>query len=201
MEPITFNPIYETIGIISGVLGLSIAIPQLWRIMRTKTYQGVSISTWLITLASFTLWFAYAVRFNSPSQAIANGIALTLTTILTHMLLKQHLKILPTILTMIVLVTACYLIGYYTNETIMTIILLTIVITSRIPQIIASRNNYITQTPTAVSKMTYTLTILSSVGWITYGILTGLWQNIASSAIAIITSIIVILYEKRKLES
>lgn len=192
------NPLYETIGFTAGAFGLSIAIPQLIKILKAKTYEGISITTWLITIASFTTWTAYSLRYHSLSQATTNLIAWLLTLPLIYILLRQKQNT-PATITIITAITAFMTwVGYYSPEWLMTITLFTIVTTLQIPQIINSVKHYRNQQQTSVSKTTYTFIIISSTGWITYGYLTGLWQNIISSSISLIASLTILIIETRK---
>lgn len=195
---LNMNLLYELIGLISGILGLSIAVPQLYRIIKAKTHEGVSIATWVVSLGNFSIWAAYSARYNSPSQLLTNVIACILTTFLVYILIRQAKNVSTAILVVLATIGMFTGLGFFTPEWLMTVILFTMVLVGRIPQIIASRSHYKNNQQTVVSKTTYTLIICSSVGWITYGTLTGLWQNIVASSIGLLTSAVVLYYETRE---
>ena len=192
------DPLYETIGFTAGAFGLSIAIPQLVKTFKTKTYQGVNTLTWLITLASFTTWTAYSLRYHSLSQTTTNLIAWILTLPLVYLLLRQKQNKTTTTTIIAAITTLMIWVGYYSPEWLMTVTLFTTVTTLQIPQILSSVKNYKTHQKTSVSKTTYTFIIISSTGWITYGYLTGLWQNIISSSISLTASLTILIIETRK---
>lgn len=135
------NPAYEIIGFTAGAFGLSIAIPQLIRILKAKTHQGVNTITWLITLASFTTWTAYSLRYHSLSQTITNLIAYLLTIPLVYILLKQKQTKTTTVAILTLITITMTWVGYYSPEWLMTVTLFTIVTTLQIPQILSSIKN------------------------------------------------------------
>lgn len=192
------NLSYEIIGFVAGFLGLSIAVPQLVRVLKAKTHEGVSISTWIITLSSFAIWAAYSAKYNSVSQLVTNSIAWVLTAVLVYVLIKQARNTTMALLVIVVSTLVMVSLGYYSNEIVMTIALFLVVFSVRIPQIVSSIDHYKKHKQTTVSKTTYFLTFLSSIGWVTYGALTGLWHNVIASSIGIITSLIILWVETRK---
>ena len=192
------NPAYEILGFVAGTLGLSIAVPQLLRILKAKTHEGVSILTWVIALSNFAIWASYSAKYNSISQLVTNSIAWVLTAILVYVLIKQARNTTTALFVIITSALVMVGLGYYSNEIVMTVALFLIVFSVRIPQILSSINHYKKHKQTTVSKTTYLLTVFSSVGWVTYGVLTGLWHNVIASSIAIITSLIVLWIETRK---
>lgn len=192
------NPAYEIIGFVAGTLGLSIAVPQLLRILKAKTHEGVSILTWVIALSNFAIWASYSAKYNSISQLVTNSIAWVLTAILVYVLIKQARNATTALFVIITSALIMVGLGYYSNEIVMTVALFLIVFSVRIPQIVSSIDHYKKHKQTTVSKTTYLLTVLSSVGWVTYGALTGLWHNVIASSIAIITSLIILWIETRK---
>lgn len=196
----------ETLGFISGTLGLSIAIPQLARVLIAKQHTGVSTATWVINLINFSIWTGYSIRYNSLSQAVTNIIAAVLTAILVFVLIKQSKNILVATSLVILFPIVSIIAGLYTTEIIMTILLFGVIFATRTPQIIASIKTLQTGRETIVSKTTYLLSSLATLGWIYYGILTGLWWNIVASTIGFILSMIILIIElvalrKRKLVS
>ncbi len=58
----------------SALLAVS-ALPQLARIVRERHADGVSVSTWLVTLAAIVSWMWYGVHTGSMPQLPGNAVA------------------------------------------------------------------------------------------------------------------------------
>lgn len=191
------NPVYEAIGFTSGAIGLSIAAPQLFRVLRARSRDGVSLTTWAITLAMFSLFGAYGIRYESLSQTVTNGIACVLTGVLVFLLAKDTWNTPVAAAVVLAVIAGFFSVTYYSPAWMMTTVIFSMMAVSKIPQILTSRRFYLRGHATVVSKTTFTLIIVSSVGWMTYGALTGLWHNIVASSFNIVASSIILFYETR----
>lgn len=191
------NILAEIIGLISGLMGLSVALPQLFKILKSKTHDGVSILAWIISLGNFTTWVTYGVRYNSFSQIVTNITATIFTAILVYVLISQkHSRPYAAAATTLVIFSFLFF-GFMVPPLVLSMALFTMVLAVRVPQIISSYISFANGKETMVSKLTYALMVSSSVGWIAYGVMTGLWQNIVASSIALIASFIILFLETR----
>jgi uncharacterized protein with PQ loop repeat len=62
------------VGVVSGFIGFNVvgllassstvlyAVPQFWRVAKTRNVQGISVSTWVLTGINTSVWAAYGVR-------------------------------------------------------------------------------------------------------------------------------------------
>ena len=62
------------VGVISGFIGFNVvgllascstvlyAVPQFWRVAKTRNVQGISAATWVLTGINTSVWAAYGVR-------------------------------------------------------------------------------------------------------------------------------------------
>lgn len=54
-------------------------VPQLIKIVRERTAEGVSLRTYLVTVAGFILWIAYGLLLGSWPVAVSNAANLLLS--------------------------------------------------------------------------------------------------------------------------
>jgi len=76
------------IGCAASVLSLYSVVPQVLRASRTGSAEGISWSSILLSLATFTLWCVYAVSVADAIQVINNGIALLLLAALAVVVMR-----------------------------------------------------------------------------------------------------------------
>ena len=185
----------EVLGFISGALGLSIALPQLFKVLKADSHVGVSILTWILIMLNFASWMAFSLRMNSPSQFISNVIAVLFTAVLVFVLLKDFWGgSLWAVVFIVASVGLCVFLILVLPEWWMDGVLI-LAISSRVPQVFSSWKSLRTGRHTNVSLLTYTLSGLSSVGWVFYGLITGLYMNVLSSTIGLVLSMIVLWLE------
>lgn len=185
----------EIIGAAAGALGLSIAIPQTIKILKAHNHEGVSITTWILMLLNYSAWIGFSIKKDSPSQIAANLIGIIITSILVYILINQNIKnVYITLTIMAGLTFTATTLPLFLPEILMNIFLTTLIF-AKLPQVLTSYRSWKTGAATTVSTGTYTLMLLSSAGWATYGYITGLWMNVFSSAAGIILSLAVLLLE------
>lgn len=66
------------VGSAASVLSLYATVPQLLRAVRTRSAEGISWTSILLSLATLTLWCVYAVAVADAMQIINNSLALLL---------------------------------------------------------------------------------------------------------------------------
>ena len=49
------------LGLVAAAVSCAIALPQAWRLFRTNSADGVSGTTWAVTLVEELLWLAWAL--------------------------------------------------------------------------------------------------------------------------------------------
>ena len=69
----------NTIGTAAAALSIGSFVPQIMRMIKTKDVSGVSLRTYALTVASFSLWVAYGWRLGSWPVAVANAAALIMS--------------------------------------------------------------------------------------------------------------------------
>lgn len=66
--------IFYYIGIVAGISGLSIQLPQIYKIIKTRSATDLSYSSMIIALISQVLWIVYAIYINNIIYIInSNG--------------------------------------------------------------------------------------------------------------------------------
>jgi MtN3 and saliva related transmembrane protein len=78
----------EVIGLIAASLTTSSFLPQVYKIWKLKSSDGVSLSMYLFMLTGVILWFIYGLLIGSISVILANLIAALLQMIIIYYKLK-----------------------------------------------------------------------------------------------------------------
>ena len=66
-------------GFVAATLSTASFLPQVIRIWRLRTAEGVSLITFSVLAAGVTLWMIYGIARHDMAIIIANGITLLLT--------------------------------------------------------------------------------------------------------------------------
>ncbi len=81
--------IATVIGFAAAAASTSSFVPQAWKIIKTRETAGISVITYLITVAGFALWLGYGIMLDKWPLILTNGICLVLSAFILMM------KILP----------------------------------------------------------------------------------------------------------
>jgi uncharacterized protein with PQ loop repeat len=69
----------ELVGWAATVLGTTLAIPQLLRLIRTRSVEGLSLIGWQALLTLNLAWTAHGIGIGQPAQILTNALALLTT--------------------------------------------------------------------------------------------------------------------------
>ena len=79
----------EIIGIIAAFLTTIAFIPQVYKVVKSNSTDGLSKTTFSIFTVGVFLWLIYGFLKNSVSMIIGNGITLILALIILSYLIKK----------------------------------------------------------------------------------------------------------------
>lgn len=65
-----FNP--EILGLIGGTLSCITFVPQIFKTWRSRSVKDISVSTFLIVVASTIIWIGYGIMKDSISVLLTN---------------------------------------------------------------------------------------------------------------------------------
>ena len=190
------NLLAETLGLLGGVIGLSISVPQILKVRRLGT-QGVSATTWAIMYSSCCSWLGYGIRTDSPAQVLTNSVAMGLVGFLLISMAQRRpgrraraatWAFLPGML-----IAGVYGIGHVSEQT-MRVILLSFEVTF-LPQLARSFIAWRRKTPIpAVSNLTWSLSALSSLLWLSYAVVGGRTLVIVTALIALGAATLIVVF-------
>jgi MtN3 and saliva related transmembrane protein len=82
-------PIYiEVIGLVAAVLTTASFVPQVYKIWKKKSAEGVSLTMFIMFFTGVLLWLFYGVSINSIAMILANGLTALLALIIIYYKLK-----------------------------------------------------------------------------------------------------------------
>jgi MtN3 and saliva related transmembrane protein len=72
-------PWIELLGLVGGALSCVSFVPQLLKLLREKTAEGISRRMYFVTVSAFTIWTLYGVLVERWALIVANGVCLALS--------------------------------------------------------------------------------------------------------------------------
>ncbi|RYZ11647.1 MAG: hypothetical protein EON61_09755 [Alphaproteobacteria bacterium] len=80
--------IINIVGVCAGLCSMVSFMPQIGKILKTKSAEGVSLKMFSVTVTAFVLWTAYGVLLGSWPIALSNFVCLCLALIIVTLRLK-----------------------------------------------------------------------------------------------------------------
>ena len=79
----------ELIGLLAATLTTIAFIPQVFKVIKTKSSEGLSLTTYLIFIIGVGLWLIYGLIKSSISMIIGNGITFILAFLIIYYILRN----------------------------------------------------------------------------------------------------------------
>ena len=81
------------IGSLAALCSTVSFVPQAWKIIRTRDTSGLSARMYAVTVAGFSLWFAYGILLGEWPLIVTNAVCLALSAFILMMrILPQRKK-------------------------------------------------------------------------------------------------------------
>ena len=80
----------ELIGLLAAILTTTAFIPQVYKVIKTKSVEGLSLTTYLIFTSGVLFWLIYGLLKSSISMIIGNGITFLLAFSILYYILKNR---------------------------------------------------------------------------------------------------------------
>ncbi len=74
----------EIIGLLAATLTTSSFVPQVYKIWKTKSAEGVSLTMFLMFFSGVILWLFYGLYIHSVAMTVANVITASLALIIIY---------------------------------------------------------------------------------------------------------------------
>ena len=79
----------ELIGFLAAILTTAAFVPQAYKIWKTKSAQGVSLTMYLIMFTGVSLWGMYGLFIQSNPMILANFITASLLIMIIYFKIKH----------------------------------------------------------------------------------------------------------------
>jgi len=76
------------VGVGAGLCSMVSFVPQIGKIVKTKSAEGVSLKMFSVTVTAFILWTTYGVLLGSWPIAFSNAVCLCLSLLIVALRLK-----------------------------------------------------------------------------------------------------------------
>ena len=80
--------IINIVGVGAGLCSMVSFVPQIGKIWKTKSAEGVSLKMFTVTVTAFVLWTTYGVLLGSWPIAVSNAVCLCLSPAIVALRLK-----------------------------------------------------------------------------------------------------------------
>ncbi|AOG60317.1 hypothetical protein SHELI_v1c03620 [Spiroplasma helicoides] len=92
MSQSTLDIIGNVIGWLGFTTSLTMLLPQVIKVMRTRDTKSLSLIMFILTFLNAVLWFAYGLLIAQMQLYIANACALVASLIIIGYILANHIK-------------------------------------------------------------------------------------------------------------
>ena len=80
--------VINIVGVGAGLCSMISFVPQIGKILKTKSAEGVSLKMFSVTVTAFVLWTAYGVLLGSWPIALSNLVCLCMALAIVGLRLK-----------------------------------------------------------------------------------------------------------------
>lgn len=82
----------ELMGFAAAFLTTIAFIPQVIQVWKSKSVEGLSLTTYIIFIIGVFLWFLYGLSIGSLSMIIANFITVLLASVIIYFIIKSKIN-------------------------------------------------------------------------------------------------------------
>ena len=79
----------EIIGFAAAFLTTIAFVPQVLKVFKTKSVEGLSLTTYLLYVSGLALWFTHGINLESLSMIVGNFISVILTLIILFFIINS----------------------------------------------------------------------------------------------------------------
>ncbi len=80
--------VINTVGVAAGLCSMTSFVPQIGKILKTKSAEGVSLKMFSVTVTAFVLWTSYGWLLQSWPIAVSNFVCLCMALAIVVLRLK-----------------------------------------------------------------------------------------------------------------
>lgn len=161
------NPIVSVIGLVAAAVGITVSVPQVWRLWRGTTAAGVSHASAVLGVMAGSTWLTYGLLIVDHAQILANipGLAGGLA-ILVLVLRRGRLSPRPAIIAAATWASVIAITYSAFGATAVGFAATAVTLVARGPQVWTA---FRAPSLEALSPATFTLSTIASTLWMTYG--------------------------------
>lgn len=144
--------------------------PQVARIIRMRTVEGISLAATIHGMSGALLWSIYGIVAAVPSIALANIVTFVAVGFIIGAQVRYDVVSLPFVVSIQLVIALCGIVAAVISESLIGVVAIAIGGTAIIPQTIRSaRTNH----QVGLSALTYATIAVLSTSWAIYGAILG----------------------------
>jgi len=185
------NPVISAVGMTAATIGITCSTPQVWRLWRSPDAEGVSHASAVLGVLASSTWLAYGLSLVDWAQITANipGVAGALA-ILTLVVLRSGASFRPALAAAVawsVVALVTFRIG---GPQALGVAATAVTLSARGPQVWTA---YRSTSLSALSPLSFALTVVSASLWVTYGVGTGEAPVFTSATAGLTLSLLILV--------
>lgn len=170
------------LGLAAAVLGVSTALPQVWRLLRSRHADGLSPASVVLGVLAAGTWLVYGLLQADPPQIVANvpGLAgaVVIAVLVVRRTTARPVRVLAAVAGWAAAVAAVHAVG---GPAAVGAAATAVSLVGRAPQV---REVFVASSLAGISPTSFALSVTACTLWATYGFGTGQVPVWASSIIA-----------------
>lgn len=186
------------VGWVAIGVGMSVAVPQLIRLARTRKVDGLSLVAWRSILAMNIAWAAHGIRLEQFALVVTNSVGLCSTLPILYLLARQFRRnLLTLVLPSLVVAAAMITVDHVLGSAAYGVTAITVALVSNVGQSLQ-----LVRAPhvIGVSPVFVTLAVLNQAVWVVWGLLVkDAGTLMTASTVCALTSLNLIWYGLRRL--
>jgi uncharacterized protein with PQ loop repeat len=159
----------DVVGWLAVGIGMSVAIPQLVRLARTRKVDGLSLTQWRSILAMNIAWAAHGVRLEQFALILTNSIGLVSTLPILYLMARQFRRnLVPLLLPSLVVAAAMITVDHMWGSAAYGVTAITIALISTV-----GLSTQLVRAPhvVGVSPVFMTMAVVNQAVWVAWGLL------------------------------
>lgn len=159
----------DVVGWVAVLVGMTVALPQLVRLARTRKVDGLSLTSWRSILAANIAWLAHGIRLDQVALIVTNSVGLCSTLLILILLARQfRRRLVPMLLPSLAVAAAMITVDHVLGSAAYGVVAITLALIANIGQ-----SMQLVRAPhvSGVSPLFVSVAVLNQAVWVTWGLL------------------------------
>ena len=186
----------EIVGLLAASLLMAASAPQLLAVLRGDGH-GVSLLTWILFLASGTVWLVFGIKLESLALMVGNVAGVLAYLLLVAAIVWKRWRRAWLSALVVPLVGVATMLAAAVPAQVLGWIGVVIGFSLAVPQLLASIRNWRRRESSDVSLWTWAMVLVGQALWLSYGVMMGQPTVVAVNIVSAVAGLGVVFFETR----